>query len=109
VREGKVQLTQTEKDKLLQALSALESLRQAFTGVSAAAADLAERAKNFSLTQHRLSTGLSAKLDVVIAQADLAQAKDLNSEAIATYRLAWVNLIHSMGNMGNWIEEMKEP
>ncbi len=107
IRESQVQLDQLEKDKLSQAFSALESLKQAFVGVKAAEANLTKASQELNLARQRRFIGVGDQLQVVEYEAQYAIAKDLQSEAMATYRLAWVNLTHRLGNMNWWIEERK--
>lgn len=109
IREGEIQLDQTRRDRLSAAKTALVSLRQAEEGYRASQADLSKATQNLSLAKERLNIGVGSELQVIEAQASWASAKDNSSEALATYRLAWVNLQHQLGRMDAWLEEMKTP
>jgi len=107
VRESEWQRSQVQQDTLAQALQALNTLRESRAALNAARADLTKTAQGLGLAQQRLSLGVGNELQVVEAQAQVANAKDQQSEALATYRLAWVNLKHRLGQMRAWTEEMK--
>ncbi len=102
IRESSIQLDQTQKDKLSQAYSALESLKQAKVGVAAAQADFTKSSQELNLAQQKKSIGVGTDLQVIEYEAQFANSKDIQSEAIATYRLAWVNWVHSLGGMRSW-------
>jgi len=109
IRESEAQLEQTRRDRLAEAKSALVALRQAEEGYRAAQADFAKAAQGLGLARERRGIGLGSDLEVIEAQATWASAKDQSSEALATYRLAWVNLQYRLGRMGPWLEEMERP
>jgi len=109
IKESQVRLEQTERDQMAKAKSALASLRQAQSGLKAADAELIKTSRELSLSQEKLQEGLGNPLEVTEAQTASAQAQDQQSEARATYRLAWVNLFHALGTMDRLIEERKEP
>jgi len=106
IRESEIQLEQTRRDKLSDARSALVSLRRAAEGYRAAQADLTKANQGLGLAKEKLGIGLGNDIQVVEAQAAWASAKDNLSEALATYRLAWVNLEYRLGRMVPWTEEL---
>ncbi len=55
--------------------------------------------KKFYLAKHRLHTGLGSDLERIETAAELALARDSLLEALATYRIAEINLAHSMGRV----------
>lgn len=109
IRENEAQLDQTRRDRLADATRALVSLRQAQAVYRAAQLDLTRAVQALKLARDRRELGLGSDLEIVEAQADWAVAKDTQSEAVATYRLAWINLEYRLGRIRQWAEELKEP
>lgn len=109
IHESEAQLADTQRERQAKALSALDSLRQTFTGLQAARAEVTRTSKELSLAQHRFASGLGSELEVIKSETNRALAENQHSAALATHRLAWVNLAHSLGDTEKWLKELQKP
>lgn len=104
VRESEVLLKDTQAKTLSLALSARESVIQAQSLIDSAEADRQEASKTYELSRQRLQSGLGSQFEVTKAKAQLALAQDQLSEARATYHLAELNLVYSLGEVDSFLD-----
>lgn len=106
IREKEDQLSDTRRQTLARALRSLASLRQTYSLLQAADAQMAQASQQLNLAREREQSGLGSELEVVEATANRAGAQDRKNEAVATYRLAWVTMAHSLGDMDSFLGDI---
>ena len=99
IRESQAAIRDTERRVEANVLSSIQSLKSALTAVNAREAQLVAAAKEHALAGHRLVTGIGSDLEVLEGAAQENLARDQRAEAVAVYRLAQVELLHSLGKM----------
>jgi len=99
IRESRAVIEDLERRVEANLLSSIESIKSALTTVNAREAQLAAFAKERALARQRLESGIGSELDLLDADAGESQARDQRYEAVALYRLAQVQMLHSLGRM----------
>lgn len=104
-RESKARLEDAKNQSGARILKAAQTIEEARSLMNAKESDLEVAEKQLALALHRLRTGIGSSFAVIEASARSALAEDALDEALATYRMAQVSLAHSMGELGEWIDQ----
>lgn len=99
IREAEALLADAKQRAEAKTLSAVQSVKQALVTLEAKDAALEVAASELALALERAKIGVGNRVEVVEALTTAALARDQKEEAVATYRMAQVQLAHVLGRM----------
>ena len=105
LRESEARLDEARSQVEVEALGARQAIVQAWAAVEAVEAEVAASSRRLTLARQRLQAGIGSELDVIEARAQAALARDHHQDALATYRLAEVNVMHALGRVDALLEQ----